>query len=92
MLIGVIADDELVTKLKEKYGEDEFYDEPDGLVYLAETDDYELIGYLISTGGDEYLEDGSLSFGEFEESAKKLVDIIGVDISKIKLYYGTHAC
>ena len=92
MLIGVKVDTELIARLEEKYGEDELYNEPDGLSYLTETDDDGLIGYMVSSGGDEYLESGHLSFSAFEEAAKKLVDTIGVDISEVKLYYGTQSC
>jgi hypothetical protein len=52
----------------------------------------ELVGYVLSDSGEDYLNDGRISISEINKKSEQLVEHLGVNIEDIKIYYGTRPC
>jgi hypothetical protein len=91
ILIGVELTDELDDNLKKRYGEDwKDNDLEDSIGILSDTGNEDLVG--VTTVYDcDFLGDGSISFEEYNTMVSDVVHVIGVDVSDVKIFYGTAA-
>ena len=58
-------------------------------LYINESDDLELAGYILADSGDEELGDGKLSFTKITNMVNELAKELDVDINDVNLHYGT---
>ncbi|GAG20118.1 unnamed protein product [marine sediment metagenome] len=93
VLIGVEVTQELDDKLEKKYGTDwkNEGDLEDAVQVLWETGNGDLVGIVVITDSDGYLEDGNISLAEFNTMASEVSQVTELDVSEIKIFYGTHA-
>jgi hypothetical protein len=95
ILIGVELTDKLDDNLKKKYGENWKEDNlelEDGVQILWESDSVELVGVLVADDHDGYLDDGSISFEEYNTMVTTVIHVTGVNVDDVKIIYGTYAC